>query len=338
MKIFQKFISVALSFAILLGANTIIVNSTEKTKSVYLGGESFGIKFYTNGVMIIELESYYDGKEYKCPAKDGGLMVNDVIKEVNGNKINSNEDLQRVTVHCDGNPIEVTVERNGKSYNKTVKPIKNTAGMYLIGAWVRDSCAGIGTVTYYDVDKNYFAALGHGVCDSDTSALMPLGTGEAVRADISGVTKSVAGKTGSLDGYFTDNVLGKLTKNSDIGIYGTISDNFNFNKQKVEVAKNSEVKTGKATVYTILKNNEVGCYNIEINKICNDSANSNENFVIKITSDELLKKCGGIVQGMSGSPIVQDGKLVGAVTHVFVNTPNEGYGILAQNMELNYEN
>lgn len=330
--------SVALSFAILLGANTIIVNSTEMSKSVYIGGESFGIKFYSKGVMIIELESYYDGNNYKCPAKDAGLLVNDVIKEADGKQINSNEDLQAVTIYCDGNPIELTIERNGKNYNKTVKPIKNTAGMYLIGAWVRDSCAGIGTVTYYDSDKNYFAALGHGVCDCDTSALMPLAKGEAVRAEISGVTKSVAGKTGSLDGYFTDTVLGKLTKNSDIGIYGTISDNFYESKEKVEIAKKGEIKTGKAEVFTTIKNDQVCCYEIEISKICNYSTNSNENFVIKVTDDELINKCGGIVQGMSGSPIIQNGKLVGAITHVFVNTPNEGYGVLAQNMVLNYEN
>lgn len=338
MKYFKKLLSVAISAVIMFSAGSFTASAQDADNSVYVGGESFGVKFYTNGVIVIKLESYYDGRMYKCPAKDGGLKVNDIVKEANGEKITCNEDLQRITQNCNGSTVKLTIERNGNKCEKKITPVKNTVGIYLMGAWVRDSCAGIGTVTYYDSDKSYFAALGHGICDSDTSALLPLATGETVKASISGITKSTSGNAGSLNGYFTDKVIGSLTKNTDIGIYGTINDNFYQNKKKIKIASNNEVRTGKAEIYTTLSNEDVGCYDIEISKICNNSKKSNENFVIKVTDKNLLKNCGGIVQGMSGSPIIQNGKLVGAVTHVFVNSPNEGYGIFAQNMVLNYQN
>lgn len=336
MKLFKKTISVAISAVLLLSIIPFTANASESRTTVVLGGNSFGVKLFTNGVIVIKTESYYDGKMYKCPAKECGLEINDVITKANGKKITNNEELQSETENSNGNPIDLKVMRNGKEISKKITPLKNTAGVYLIGAWVRDSCAGIGTVTYYDSSNNYFAALGHGICDSDTMALLPLGTGEAVKANVSGISKSSFGKVGSLNGYFTDESIGTLTENSDLGIYGTINDNNALNNKKIEIAANNEIKTGNAQIYTTLKDDTVGCYDIEISKLCNTSAKSNENFVIKVTSDELIDECGGIVQGMSGSPIVQNGKLVGAVTHVFVNSPTEGYGVLAQNMVLNY--
>lgn len=322
--------SVALVLAILLYLTPFSVGA--KNKSVYIGGQPFGLKFYNDGVIIIELESFFDGINYNCPAKSGGLKVNDIIKEIDGEKVNSNEDLQRIITNSKGNTLSLLINRDEKEINKFITPIKNMAGMYLIGAWVRDSCAGIGTVTYYDKDNNYFAALGHGVCDKDTSSLLPLGHGEVVQSNISGVTKSIKGKAGSLDGYFTDKSFGVLTKNTPSGIFGTINDNFCFSQNSIEIAECDEIKIGKAAIYTTIDGEEPKYYDIEIVKMCNTNKNTNENFVIRVTSSELIKNCGGIVQGMSGSPVVQNGKLVGAVTHVFVNSPCEGYGVLAQNM------
>ncbi len=324
--------SVALVLAMLLCLSSFSASADKKNKIVYLGGKPFGLKFYNDGVIIIELEHFFDGINYNCPAKSGGLKVNDIIQEINGEKVNTNEDLQRIVTKSNGNPLSFLIKRDGKEIDKLITPIKNMAGMYLIGAWVRDSCAGIGTVTYYDKANNYFAALGHGVCDKDTSCLLPLGYGEVVQSNISGVTKSTKGKAGSLDGYFTDKTFGVLTKNTSSGVYGTISDNFYFNQKAVEIADYDEIKTGKAEIYTTIIGEEPQYYDIEIVKICNTNKNTNENFVIKVTSDKLVNNCGGIVQGMSGSPIVQNGKLVGAVTHVFVNSPCEGYGVIAQNM------
>ena len=245
MKKFEKILSVALSGVILAGASQVTVVSETVDKDVYIGGEPFGVKFYNSGVIVIELESFYDGSKYICPAKEGGLQVNDIITEINGEVISTNEDLQNNTLNSNGNTITFTIERNGKEFEKEITPQKNTAGTYVLGAWVRDSCAGIGTITYYDPDENYFAALGHGICDTDTSALLPLGYGEVVSANISGITKSVRGKAGSLNGYFTDNTIGNLTKNSEIGIYGTTIDNLSINKEKIQIADCSEVKKEK---------------------------------------------------------------------------------------------
>ena len=335
MKKFKKILSVALSGAILLGFSQITAVSETANQSVYLGGQPFGVKFYNNGVVVINLESYYDGNKYICPAKEGGLKVNDIIKEVNGETICTNEALQEAAVNSSGETLTLTVVRNGKELCKSISPKKNTAGMYLIGAWVRDSCAGIGTITYYDTDNNYFAALGHGICDNDTSLLLPLGSGEAVHANINGVTKSSFGKAGSLNGYFTESTIGYLIKNTEVGVYGTISDNFSNKERKIEIANNCDIESGSAKLYTTIEGEEPQYYSIEITKIINLNSDCNENFVIRITDEKLMKYCGGIVQGMSGSPIIQNDKLVGAVTHVFLNNPSEGYGVTAQNMVTN---
>ena len=273
----------------------------DNSRSVYLGGQPFGVKFYNDGVIVVELESFFDGKGYVCPSKQGGLKVNDIIKSVNGVEINSNEDLQKASKSSAGEKLKLEIERDGNSIEKTVVPKQNTAGVYLLGAWVKDSCAGIGTVTYYDSGQSYFAALGHGICDNQTSALLPLKSAEVLGANISSVSKGFE------------------------------------NSEKIVLAENDEIKTGKALIYTSIDSEGVKAFDAEITQLRNTDKNSNENFVIKVTDSELIDRCGGIVQGMSGSPIVQNGKIVGAVTHVFMNKPHEGYGVLIQNMVSNYK-
>lgn len=336
MKNFNKFIAVALSSVILLIGTTFQVSSTENVKKVILGGEPFGVKFYNNGLIVVDLESYFDGARYVCPAKDGGIKKNDIITKVNNLEVKTNEQLQNAVFSSNGSDLKISITRNGKEEERTVKPKKNTVNIYLLGIWVRDSCAGIGTITYYDKETNSFAALGHGVCDNDTNALLPLEHGEVLNASISGVNKSSNGKIGNLNGYFTESTIGNLTKNSDIGIYGSLKNSYKLKETEIDIARSGEIKTGKAEIFTTIYNNTPKTYDIEIIKICNEDKNSNENFVIEVTNNELLNQCGGIVQGMSGSPIIQNGKLVGAVTHVFVNNPREGYGVLAQNMVANY--
>lgn len=336
MKKIVKLLIPVVSAAILAGNPTAVTAAQETPKLVRLGGQAFGVKFFNDGVIVVELEKFYSNGRYVCPAEDGGLKVNDIVKRINGTEIKTNEDVQLATFNCGGKPIKFTIERNGKELVKTVIPQKNTVGIYLLGAWVRDSCAGIGTVTYFDEQQNYFAALGHGICDTDTAALLPLGSAEVVNAEISSVTKSSAGKAGSLNGYFSDKTLGSLTKNTNCGIFGTVNDENAEKGMTLELAENGEIKLGKAQMYTTI-DDKTGCYEIEITKFCNHDGQSNENFVIKVTDNELLQKCGGIVQGMSGSPIVQNGKLAGAVTHVFLNHTDEGYGVTAQNMVSKYE-
>ncbi len=337
MKKFVNLLTVAICAVLLISASTSNNTAFAESKTVHLGGQPFGVRFYNDGLIVVELEEFYDGEKYVCPAKDGGLKENDIIKEVNKTPVNTNEELQNATVNSSGEPIDFRIERNGESKSITVTPSKNAMGMYLLGVWVKDSCAGIGTISFYDENKNYFAALGHGICDNDTNALLPLGSAEIVKANISSVTKSVDGNAGSLNGYFSDETIGDLTENTPLGVYGNAETEMFKKSPTIEIADFSEIKKGDAQMYTTIDGDSGGCYDIEITKICNHNENSNENFVIKITDESLLDECGGIVQGMSGSPIVQNGKLVGAVTHVFVNNTTEGYGIAAQYMVSNYE-
>ena len=311
------------------------VSASAESSTVILGGQPFGVKFYNDGVMVIELEEFFNGSHYVCPAKEGGLQVDDVIKKVNRIEIKTNEDLQETATGCGGKGMSFIIERDGKELCKTVKPQANTVGTYLLGAWVRDSCAGIGTVTYYNPDNNYFAALGHGICDRDTGAMMPLGEAEIVGASISSVERSSTGKAGSLNGYFTDKTLGTVTNNTINGIYGTIIDNSYLSGDRFEIAEFDEIQTGDAQLFTTINGERPESYDLKITSIRNDNPRNNENFVIKVTDKQLLDECGGIVQGMSGSPIVQNGKLIGAVTHVFLNNPEEGYGVAAQFMVCN---
>lgn len=329
--------TVAICALLLISASTSNNTAFAESKTVRLGGQPFGVRFYNDGLIVVELEEFYDGEKYVCPAKEGGLKENDIIKEVNKTPVNTNEELQNATVNSSGEPIDFLIDRNGEIKNITITPSKNAMGMYLLGAWVKDSCAGIGTISFYDESKNYFAALGHGICDNDTNALLPLGSAEIVKANISSVTKSVDGNAGSLNGYFSDETIGDLTENTPLGVYGNAETEMFSDSPTIEIADFSEIKKGDAQMYTTIDGDSGGCYDIEITKICNHNENSNENFVIKITDESLLDECGGIVQGMSGSPIVQNGKLVGAVTHVFVNNTTEGYGVAAQYMVSNYE-
>ena len=335
MKKIVKTTAVALSVTLIAGISASKAYSAEQSDTVRLGGQPFGVRFYNDGVVVTELEDFFDGCRYLCPARSGGLKTGDVIKAAGDRQVKTNEDLQSITADSSGKPICFTVERNGKRLERSVTPQKNISGQYLLGAWVRDSCAGIGTVTYYDDDRNYFAALGHGICDADTGALMPLGSAEIVRASINSVTKSAAGKPGSLNGYFTGESIGELTDNTSLGVYGKAQGDALDEGRSVEIADFDEIKTGKAEIFTTITEGEPEYYTIEITDICNSSPESNENFVIKITDKRLLDECGGIVQGMSGSPIIQNGKLVGAVTHVFLNSPKEGYGVSARYMVSN---
>lgn len=311
-------------------SKTVFANNNEKY--VYLGGNSFGLKMHTNGVIVVKLESFYNGNKYICPAKEGGLKECDIIKKINNIAINSSEELSSYILNNNNSELDFLIERNGKTLNKKVKPEKNMSGNFLIGAWTRDSSAGIGTVTFYDDDEKYFAALGHGICDADTSTLMPLASGEAVKAKIIGVDKSTKGNAGSLNGYFTNEVIGAINENTSLGIYGSYNDEIIDNKEKIAVAKAQEVKTGDALLYTTIDGENPQSYTVEIVRINSGFRANGSDFTIKITDEKLIEKTGGIVQGMSGSPIVQNQKLVGAVTHVFISQPEEGYGIFAETM------
>ena len=230
--------------------------------------------------------------------------------------------------------------RNGKPVQLSVQAIQNIQGSYQLGVWLRDSMAGIGTMTFYDPDSGVFAALGHGINDVDTAQLMPLQSGSIMYSEVTDVKKGEKGAPGELHGAFQVNRdLGELYANTASGVFGRLEDGtLTDGLEPVPVAERKEVKTGAATILSNIAGDQVEEYQVEIIRVYPANGADTRNLMLKVTDPRLLETTGGIVQGMSGSPILQNGKLVGAVTHVLVNDPTQGYGILAENMLLEAEN
>ncbi len=295
-------------------------------------GTPFGIKMFTNGVVIVGVADIQTETGSTNPAAVAGLKVGDVIVAANGKKVYTNTEMSNIVSNSGGSPIQLTVNREGTIFPATLQPVKSEADTtYKAGLWVRDSTAGIGTLTFYNPTTKYFGGLGHGVCDTDTNELMPLLDGEIVPVTINGVTKGEKGSPGELRGYFsTDTAMGSLDANVPQGVYGTLK---SVPKGKaLEVGMKQEVKSGAAQILATINDKGPQYYDIEIEKIDYRENVESKNMVLHITDPRLLDATGGIVQGMSGCPIIQNGKLIGAVTHVFVNDPTRGYGIFAENM------
>ena len=308
-----------------------IIPASAKSRQVIIGGESFGLKLYCKGVMVTHFESFLSNGKNVCPAKDSGIKKNDIILCADSKEVKSNEQIDEIVKNSKGKEINFRVLRYSKIINIKVKPLLNSNGEYYIGLWVRDSCAGLGTISYYDTKNKTYGALGHGICDVDTGGLMPSSKGEVLKANITSVTKSKDNQIGTLNGYFTESTIGNIKNNTPIGIYGDITENICKNK-KYEISDISELKVGKAKLITTISGTTPKEYDISITYISKQNENSNRNFVVKITDKRLLNKTGGIVQGMSGSPIIQNGKFAGALTHVFIDDCKRGYGIFAENM------
>ncbi len=319
------------AFALLLMLWPINISASEYdgNEKVILGGEPFGIKMFCEGVMVIELEHFESSNGKCCPAEKAGLKVNDVIISANGQYLNSNNTLNDIISKSHGNIISLKIKRNNNKLDLSVTPIKDINGVYKIGIWVKDSTAGIGTITFYSQELGSFCGLGHGICDTDTGGLIPIKSGDVDKAYVSSVSKSENGNIGSLEGYFTKFDIGSATINADNGIYGLTEEN-NITGKEIIVAEKEEVKLGKATILTTINGCTPQEYEALIIKI--DRNNETLNMIIEITDEDLLSKTGGIVQGMSGSPIIQNGKLIGAVTHVLIDEPEKGYAIFAENM------
>ena len=316
---------------------TVNVSYTDR-KIVSVAGTPFGVKMFSDGVMIVGFSDIPTTTGYHCPARLSGLKMGDVIVSLNDTKTKSNEDVEDFILKSTDKPIQVTFLRDGKQMSTILVPVMDTdTGVYRTGMWVRDSSAGVGTMTFYDIDRKMFAGLGHGIKDTDTQQDIRLLSGEIVPVSIVGLTKSKNGETGELKGSFlTDIPMGKVLANSANGVYGTIFAPPATNM--MEVATPQEVTAGPAQIITTINGTKAKTYDIIIEKIALTTSNQNKNMVIRITDEELLSLTGGIVQGMSGSPIIQNGKLVGAVTHVFVNQVERGYGVFAQNMLMSMDN
>ncbi len=303
------------------------------------GGKSVGIKMFTKGLICVGSQSIKgeNGANYNI-AKALNIKESDMIMKANGIDLHTIEQFSKIIEESKGSPIVLAIESEGKETTKSATPIKTKDG-YKLGLWVRDSTAGIGTITFLDKTSGTFAALGHPITDVDTGALMPIDKGTITNAQISGIEKGSKGSPGELYGVFGANDCGIILKNTTRGIYGrVISDSqLSYNNDTIPVASSQQIKTGKAQIYANVDDNKIEKYDVEISKLMRYAPDS-KNMIIKITDPKLLSKTGGIVQGMSGSPIIQNGKLIGAVTHVFVNDPTRGYGIFIENMLAEREN
>ena len=299
--------------------------------SVIPGGQVFGIKLFTQGVMVVGMSDVDTANGPKNPAYDAGVRKGDIILTIDGKPVNDNDDVSQAFSVASGGSVTLSVRRSGTSFDVKVKPMLSVSeNAYKAGLWVRDSTAGIGTVTFYRPDSGIFGGLGHGICDVDTGEILPLSTGQAVGATISDILRGTKGHTGELQGTLDDKPLGDLVTNQQTGVYGVMPQV--PDTAAVPVAMSQQVHTGDVTILSTLDTTGPHAYAARIEKVYYDADNPTKNLVIRITDKTLLEKTGGIVQGMSGSPILQDGRLVGAVTHVFVNDPSRGYGIFAENM------
>ena len=303
-----------------------------KPKKVSVSGESFGIKLYTDGVIIVGIRDVETDKGKCNPAKEAGLEKGDIIIEINGKKVYSADSVTDILNDNNGKDYKITVKRNGNYKEFLLKPAYSSSqGCYKVGLWVRDSTAGVGTITYYDKSNNTVSALGHPITDVDTNEIMPILDGEAVRATVTKIYKSKAGEAGSLCCEFTNDIIGTLKKNCQSGIYGKYTCTLK-NTYEYEVASPNEIVRGPVQILCTIDSGKAKFYNAQISRISYRENKKGKNMVVKITDERLLEKTGGIVQGMSGSPIIQYGKLVGALTHVIVDSPEKGYAIFAQDM------
>ncbi len=296
-------------------------------------GRAVGIKMFSDGVMVVGLSELPGGQGPVAPAKTCGLRQGDIITHINDTEVDSIEQVQSVLQELHGDKMSIRATRGEKQIQLTAQAVACSDGTYKLGAWIRDSMAGIGTMTFYDPDSGLFGALGHSINDIDTALLMPLESGSIMFASVDSVKKGAAGAPGELHGAFqVDQDLGELYANTPGGIFGTLTDEtMAQGLHPVPVAARKEVKTGPATILSNIAGNTVEEYSIEITRVYPAGGDTRE-LMVKVTDPRLLESTGGIVQGMSGSPILQNGKLIGAVTHVLVNDPTEGYGILAQTM------
>lgn len=315
--------------------NAIPVKNSKLTitnrRYVVPSGEIVGLRLFTEGVMIVGVDTVDTAEGSTDPVKKSGLKKGDVIVSLDGVKIENSAHVERIITACEGEVIKVEYIRNGERYFTDITPgYSATEGRYKTGLWIRDSAAGIGTMTFYEKSTSFFACLGHAVCDIDTGEELPLADGDAVSATITSCVKGKSGKAGELCGTFTNSCKGVLYKNSSSGVFGFL-ECCDKTAEEIPVAAENEVNTGGARIISTVNGNTKEFYNIEIEKLDPDNKDG-KNMIIKITDSNLIEKTGGIVQGMSGSPIIQNGKLVGAVTHVFLNDPTRGYGIFIDNM------
>ena len=302
-----------------------------KALKLYPGGVPFGIKFMTEGALIV---GFCDIGGVKVnPSSEAGLKIGDRIVSVNGKKIRGSAELCGMVESCGGKPLSIVYLRGNDERTALLTPVYSSdEGCYKSGIYLKDNGAGIGTVTYIIPSSLEFAGLGHGICESESGRLTPISRGSVVDVNIDGVVKGLVGTPGELKGHFKAGKSGSLLQNTDCGVFGVLTElPDELPSKPLSLGLRNELREGKAHIYCTLDGNAPQKYEIEILNI-DRAAAAGKCFNVKVTDKALLEKTGGIVQGMSGSPIIQNGKLVGAVTHVMINDPTTGYGIFIENM------
>ncbi len=307
------------------------VIDTTKLKPV---GKPIGIYVKTKGILVID-SGEFEGEGGMMQHPSSLLQEGDYICAYNGEEISLKRDLIAKISECDGEPIVLTIDRDGEVFDLKITPAKNADGEYKLGIWVRDNAQGVGTMTYLTRDGE-FGALGHGINDLDTATLMEMDYGSLYHADIVAIKKGMAGEPGEMTGYISykkSEYLGDVEKNTAEGIYGSVRESFASNVETdfMDIGLKQDVKLGPVQIYCSL-NDKAAYYSAEITDIYTQSDTPGRGFKLHVTDEKLIQETGGIVQGMSGSPIIQDGKIIGAVTHVLVNDPTRGYGIFIENM------
>ncbi len=291
-------------------------------------GKPFGMKIYTDGVLVVDISEVDSATGFVNPAKQSGLKIGDFIISIGENKIYTNEDVARIIEQSNGESLKMLVKRDGKIISLTLTPaLSSSTGSYKAGIWVRDSSAGVGTLTFYYPVNNTICGLGHSVVDNDTKQVLTISSGQIVKAEIVSFSKAAKGQPGELHGRLTNQKYGEMLLNCESGVYGIANFTNDSGNSLIPVALKQEIEDGEAFIFCTINGEEPKMYSCVISK-----SMSKNNLNVTVTDKNLIDLTGGIVQGMSGSPIIQNGKLVGAVTHVLVDEPTKGYGIFAENM------
>lgn len=301
-------------------------------RAVTVCGSPFGVKMFADGALVVGFSDIRTAEGYRNPAREAGLEMGDWILSVNGSRITGNEELQAALQQAGADPCQVVYLRDGVQATATLTPAADLSdGSFRAGMWVRDSSAGVGTLTFVDNATGMFAGLGHSISDVDTGESIALRSGEIVPVEIVGYEPGRAGDPGQLKGRFASAIaVGTVLSNDETGVYGTVRTL--LEGREMTVAQAQEVEEGPAQILTTIEGSEPALYQVEIEQVRLSRQEPNRNLVVHVTDPALLEATGGILQGMSGSPILQNGRLVGAVTHVLVNDPTRGYGIFAETM------
>ncbi len=320
-----------------LTLKNINVNKIEDIKVVPVG-KVIGLKMYTNGVLVVGMSEIEDkNKLINKPYENSDIKPGDTIIKINEEIVESIDSLKQIVSNSNGKELKITILRNGHVLNTNITPVETQEKKYQLGLWVKDAATGVGTITFYEPESNYFGVLGHGITDYDTSRLINIDSGELVTAKIISLIKGEENNPGEIKGTIINSqTIGEVKKNTEFGVYGILNNltalNIDISKA-IDVASREEIEEGEAKILcSVNSSNITKEYKIKIEKIYLENNYNNKSMLIKIIDEELLKETGGIIRGLSGAPIIQNGKFVGAVTNVLVSDPEIGYGIFADMM------